>query len=43
MNLTEYIKTLGLDGNNLSKIVDEMPEERAKEVLKIIITLIKEN
>lgn len=43
MNLIEYIKTLGLDGDNLSQIVDAMPEERAKEILKIIITLIKEN
>lgn len=42
MTLIEYIKTLGLDGDNLSQIVDDMPEERAKEVLKIIVTLIKE-
>lgn len=43
MTLTEYIKMLGLDGDNLSIMIDEMPEERAKEILKIIITLIKEN
>lgn len=43
MFLTEYIKILELDGDNFSKMIDEMPEERAKEILKVIITLIKEH
>ena len=42
MDLIEYIKTLGLDGDNLSEMVDGMSEERAKELLKIIMTFIKE-
>lgn len=39
MTLIEYIKTLNL---TLEKI-DEMPEKRAKEILKIIIAIINEN
>lgn len=40
MSLTDkYIKMLGLNDDELSEMIDKMPEQQAKEILKIIISL----
>lgn len=40
MSLTDkYIKMLGLNDEELSEMIDKMPEQQTKEILKIIISL----
>lgn len=40
MSLTDkYIKMLGLSDDELSEMIDKMPEQQAKEILKIIISV----
>ena len=39
MGLTDkYIKMLGLNDEELSKMIDKMPEKQAKELLRIMIS-----
>lgn len=37
--LIDYLKALGLTGDDAAKIIDEMDGERAKEILKIIVAI----
>lgn len=37
--LTDYLKILGLTGDDATKIIDEMDGERAKEILKVVVAI----
>lgn len=40
--LTDYLKALGLTGDDAAKIIDEMDGERAKEILKVVVAIVNE-
>lgn len=37
--LTDYLKILGLTGDDATKIIDEMEGGRAKEILKVVVAI----
>lgn len=37
--LTDYLKILGLTGDDSAKIIDEMEGEREKEIFKVVVAM----